>query len=227
MSKHFLREFNQIHQQLLDLFGVVEQMVTHSVSAFCQRQFDLGHEVIARDDLVDQTEVQIEEACLKAMALYQPVAIELRRLATIMKINNQLERIADLACNIAKRGQGLREFPAYQVPNDLPRLAELGINLVAKSLDSFVNLDTDTARNVIQGDHEVDQLNKSIIRSLVESMKQNPSDIEPILYCFSVSRYLERIGDHAVNIAEDVVYLVDGEIVRHQPVVDDLNTQAT
>lgn len=225
MSKHFIREFSQIHQQLLDLFGVVEQMVTHSVSAFCQRQFGLGDEVIARDDLVDQTEVQIEEACLKAMALYQPVAIELRRLSTIMKINNQLERIADLACNIAKRGQGLREFPAYQVPADLPRLAELGINLVAKSLDSFVNLDTTTARAVIKGDDEVDQLNKKIIRSLVESMKQNPSDIEAILYCFSVSRYLERIGDHAVNIAEDVVYLVDGEIVRHRP-VDDLNPQS-
>lgn len=216
MSKHFTRDFDLIHQQLLDLFGVVEKMVNDSVLAFCDRQFELAGDVIFEDRRVDTSEVSIEENCLKTLALYQPVAVELRRLTTMMKINSELERIADLACNIAERAIAMRQFKAYHAPDRLPQLAHLGISLVAKSLDSFVNLDTTMAREVIEADHDVDEMNRQIIGELVETMKMNSSVVEAALNCFSVSKHVERIGDHAANIAEDVIYLVDGEIVRHQ-----------
>ncbi len=218
MSKHFIRDFNLIHQQLLELFGVVEKMVNDSVSSFCERRFELAGDVVEQDSNVDQSEVLIEENCLKTLALYQPVAVELRRLTTMMKINGELERIADLACNIAERALAIRDCAPYQAPVRLPMMAEMGISLVAKSLDSFVNLDTKMAREVIEADLQVDELCRQIIAELVSRMKEDSAAVEASLNCFSVSKHLERIGDHAANIAEDVIYLVEGEIIRHQHV---------
>lgn len=216
MSRHFVRDFNLIHQRLLDLFGLVEKMVNNSVHAFHERRFELASEVIDDDHLVDQVEVLIEEDCLKTLALYQPVAVELRRLTTMMKINSELERIADLACNIAERALAMRIHADYQSPKQLIELAESGIALVAKSLDSFVNQDTKAAREVIEQDQVVDGLFRTIVEVLTESMKTKDGAVEPALNCFSVAKNLERIGDHAVNIAQDVIYLVDGDIVRHK-----------
>lgn len=215
MSRHFIRDFNLIHQRLLDLFGLVEKMVNNSVHAFHERRFELAAEVIDDDQMVDQVEVLIEEDCLKTLALYQPVAVELRRLATMMKINGELERIADLACNIAERSLAMRIYADYQSPKQLLEIAEKGIALVAKSLDSFVNQDTQAAKEVIEQDREIDELFRKIVEVLTEAMKSPGAQIEPALNCFSVAKNLERIGDHAGNIAEDVIYLVDGDIVRH------------
>lgn len=216
MSRHFFRDFNLIHQRLLDLFGLVEKMVNNSVHAFHERRFELASEVINEDHLVDQVEVLIEEDCLKILALYQPVAVELRRLTTMMKINAELERIADLACNIAERALAMRIYPDYQSPPQLLDIAEKGMALVARSLDSFVNLDTEAAHLVIEQDSEVDELFREVIAELTSAMKLEGAEIEPALNCFSVGKHLERIGDHAVTIAEDVIYLVDGDIIRHR-----------
>lgn len=216
MSKHFSRDYSLIHQQLLDLFGVVEKMVHDSVAAFCERRHDLIEAVLQGDSIVDQAEVAIEESCLKTLALYQPVAIELRRLATMMKINSELERISDLARHIAERAKAMRDCQPFPVPKQLPDMSRRSLRMVGKSLDSFVNLDTRSAREVVRQDTEVDEIHRQVIADLMEKMKSDPLLIEPALNCFSVSKHLERIADHAVNIAEDVVYLVDGDIVRHR-----------
>ncbi len=216
MSKHFARDYAQIHQQLLDLFAVVEKMVHDSVTAFCENHYDLVETVLDGDAVVDRAEVMLEESCLKTLALYQPVAVELRRLATMMKINRELERIADLARHIAERALTMRDCFQFEVPELLPRMSRMALLMVGKSLDSFVNLDTQQARKVVEQDDQVDELLRTAIQELVERMKQNPLNIEPALSCFSVSKHLERIADHAVNIAEDVIYLVDGDIVRHR-----------
>jgi len=216
MSKHFSRDYSLIHQQLLDLFGVVEKMVHDSVAAFCERRHDLIESVLHGDAVVDRAEVAIEESCLKTLALYQPVAIELRRLTTMMKINSELERISDLARHIAERAASMRECQPFPVPNQLPDISRRSLRMVGKSLDSFVNLDTRLAREVVGQDTEVDAIHRQIIGDLMDKMKSDPLLIEPALNCFSVSKHLERIADHAVNIAEDVVYLVDGDIVRHR-----------
>lgn len=223
MSRHFYRDFNLIHQRLLDLFGMVEKMVNNSIHAFHERRFELASEVIDEDQLVDQVEVLIEEDCLKTLALYQPVAVDLRRLTTMMKINGELERIADLACNIADRALAMRIYSDYKSPPQLVEIAEKGIASVRKSLDSFVNLDIDAAREVINEDHDVDGLFRTVISELTQAMKQQTQSVEPSLNCFSVAKNLERIGDHAVNIAEDVIYLVDGEIIRHKMAADEVN----
>lgn len=216
MSKHFSRDYSLIHQQLLDLFGVVEKMVHDSVAAFCERRHDMIKAVLHGDTTVDQAEVAIEESCLKTLALYQPVAIELRRLTTMMKINSELARISDLARHIAERANSMRDCQPFSVPNQLPDMSRRSLRMVGRSLDSFVNLDTRLAREVVHLDTEVDEIHRQVIGDLMEKMKCDPLLIEPALNCFSVSKHLERIADHAVNIAEDVVYLVDGDIVRHR-----------
>jgi len=216
MSKHFTRDYGLIHQQLLDLFAIVEKMVHDAVTAFCDQRFQLVDSVLCGDTTVDQAEVTIEENCLKTLALYQPVAIELRRLATMMKINGELARIADLARHIAERALAIRDGQPFQVPPQLPEMSRLAIRMVGRSLDSFVNLDNRQAREVVQQDCQVDVIHRGVIQELVARMKHDPLIIEPALNCFSVSKHLERIADHAVNITEDVIYLIDGDIVRHR-----------
>jgi len=216
MSKHFTRDYVQIHQQLLDLFAIVEKMVHDAVSAFCDNRLELIQDVVAGDAVVDRAEVAIEESCLKTLALYQPVAIELRRLATMLKVNSELERIADLARHIAERAATLQDCHPFQAPPQLPQMSRLAIRMVGQSLDAFVNLDTDLARAVIGHDQQVDRTHRQVIQDLTDSMKAEPLHVEAALNCFSVSKHVERIADHAVNIAEDVIYLVDGDIVRHR-----------
>ena len=150
------------------------------------------------------------------LALHQPVAVDLRRVATVMKVNNDLERIADLAVNTAERAKSLDEFPEFPTPDNLSLISNAANEMVRNGLNSFVNLDANAARQVIHDDDNVDRLNLQIIIQLQDAMQQQPQLIVPALHCFSATRHLERIGDHATNIAEDVIYLVEGDIVRHQ-----------
>lgn len=216
MSKHLARDFNTIHQQLLDLCAIVEKMVNEAVMAFCEKRHQLVESVLQASQTVDQMEVAIEESCLKSLALFQPVAIELRRLTTMMKINGELERIAHLARQIAQVTSGFQNTGVYSVPSQLPHLSANSVRMVGRSLDSFVNLDTRLARQVIQDDLVVDQMHREIVDDVVRKVKQDPINVEAAISCFSVSKHLERIADHAVKIAEDVIYLVDGDIVRHR-----------
>ncbi len=216
MSKLFEMEMQNIERKLMSLFGLVEKMIDDAVRSLSEHRVDLVSQIIQSDERVNQTEVTIEEECLKVLALHQPVAGNLRRIATVLKINIDLERIADLACNIAERAESLNQFPYFPIPDQLPTMVRLATDMVRKALDSFVELDTKKAADVIRGDAKVDELNRVVIEELRNLMMTDSQLIEPGMHCFSVSRHVERIGDHAENIAEDVIYLVDGTIVRHR-----------
>jgi phosphate transport system protein len=174
-------------------------------------------QVIEGDSQIDQEENHVEEECLKILALHQPVAVDLRRIAAALKINTDLERMADLAEDIAGRARHLAGLPPFPVPRRLQAMTDLTTTMVRESLDSFVNLDPRQARRICRLDDEVDRYNDEIIREVLDTMRRSPELVEPGLSLFSATRHLERIADHATNIAEDVVYLVEGEIIRHRP----------
>src|SRR5262245_5471709 len=180
------------------------------------RRYDLADEVVKSDEYVDHHEVHVEEECLKMLALHQPVAVDLRRIATVMKVNNDLERIADLAVSIAQRAQAVDEFPAFRIPDGVSRMVVLATQMVRGAMNAFVNMDTAAARRIIAIDKSVDQYNRDIIAELQVIMQKQPDSVPPALHCFSAVRHIERIADHATNIAEDVIYLAEGDIVRHR-----------
>jgi phosphate transport system protein len=215
MSKHLQRELEQLRHELLSLFGIVEQMIDRAVQALCDRRIDLAEEVVLTDTEVDHREVLIEEGCLKILALHQPVAGDLRWLTTVIKINSDLERMADLACNIAERAQALYRFPAFPIPDRLQVMVSEANRMVRQALDAFVDGDAELASHVIRTDDIIDRLNREVIEELQGRMKDSPEQVEPALHCFSAARHLERIADLAENLAEEVVYMVKGEIVRH------------
>ncbi len=216
MSKHLERDIHLLHQKLMNLFGIVEKMIDKAVRALCEKHVDLAKEVIEADTLVNTMEVEIEEDCLKILALHQPFAGDLRRIATVMKINVELERMADLSCNIAERAECMHQHPYFPMPDELPTMVNEAKKMIRTALDSFVDSNADLARHVISLDAEVDRYNLEIISELKTLMRKDPSLVEPALHCFSASRHIERVADLAENIAEDVIYLVDGDIVRHQ-----------
>ena len=216
MSKHLEREMDAINRRLLALFAIVEQMIDQAVQALCEQRFEIVDQLLVTDKRVNDMEVEIEEECLKILALHQPVATDLRHLTTVLKINVELERMADLACNIAERAQSLQPFPFFPSPQRFTEMVEQATAMVKMALDSLIGSDVDLAKQVILHDRAVDENNRLVIEELKDLMKQDADLIEPALHCFSASRHIERIADLAENIAEDVIYLVDGEIVRHQ-----------
>jgi phosphate transport system protein len=217
MAKHLLRDLDNLQHDLLALAASVEEAVNLAVRALQERDPRLAEQVIAGDDRIDQEENHVEEECLKILALHQPVAVDLRRIAAALKINTDLERMADLAEDIAERAERLAQLPPIPIPEKLQRMTDLATAMVRESLDAFVNLDVRQARRVIRLDDEVDSHNHDIIEELLDMMRRSPEMVEPGMSLFSAVRHLERIADHATNIAEDVVYLVEGEIIRHRP----------
>jgi phosphate transport system protein len=217
MAKHLQRDLENLQQDLLSLATSVEEAIHLAIRALRDRETGPARQVIAGDTQIDMEENHIEEECLKILALHQPVAVDLRRIAAALKINTDLERMADLAEDIAERALSLAEMPVIPIPENLQRMTDLTTTMVRQSLDSFVNFDARLARRVCRLDDEVDRYNTEIIRELIGMMQQSPAMVEPGLSLFSATRHLERIADHATNIAEDVVYLVEGTIVRHQP----------
>ncbi|MCS6851491.1 MAG: phosphate signaling complex protein PhoU [Gemmataceae bacterium] len=217
MSKHLERDLDNLQRDIVSLASQVEETLYKAIRSLERREADLARQVIVGDAQIDEQENHIEEECLKILALHQPVAIDLRRIATVLKINTDLERMADLAVDIAERAVALHRLPLIPIPNDLQRMTDLATSMVRQSLDAFVHLDARLARRVIRLDDEVDRYNREIIDELVRLMQQSPEMVEAGLSLFSVTRHVERIADHATNIAEDVVYLVEGEIVRHRP----------
>jgi phosphate transport system protein len=215
MTRHFERDLETLQRELLSLSGAVEQIVNKANRALSERDAELASEVIEADREIDVREVKIEEECLKILALHQPVAIDLRRIATVLKVNNDLERIADLAVNIAERAMVLAEHPEFPIPAGIDTMVGLATKMVHGALDALVALDVEAARRVCLADEEVDDLNRAIISQLLEMMQAQSDAIPAALHCFSAARQLERIADHATNIAEDVIYLVSGEIARH------------
>jgi phosphate transport system protein len=216
MSKHLQRDIDSLNAELLHISSMVEEMIDKATQALADRRYDLADEVVKADEYVDEHEVHVEEECLKMLALHQPVAVDLRRIATIMKVNNDLERIADLAVSIAQRAQAVDEFPAFKIPDRLPAMVVLSTQMVRGVMNAFVNMDTAAARRIIAMDKSVDQYNRDIIGELQALMQKTPQSVPPALHCFSAVRHIERIADHATNIAEDVIYLAEGDIVRHR-----------
>jgi phosphate transport system protein len=216
MTKHFHRDLENLQKEILSLSSQVEDMIDSAGRCLFEPNPELAREVIEADKQVDQREVMIEEECLKMLALHQPVAIDLRRIAAVLKINHDLERIGDLAVNIVQRADCLHRRPDFRMPAKLERMARLATSMVRGTLNAFVDSDVDAAREICLRDDEVDDINREIIDELIALMKQQPDMVEPAINCFSATRHLERIADHATNIAEDVIYLVQGEIVRHR-----------
>lgn len=216
MSLHLQRDLESLHHEVLTQAGRVEQMIYDSVSALCQRRYELVSSVLAQDDVVDRKEVQIEEECLKLLALHQPVARDLRHITTILKLNADLERIADLACNIAERAEYLQGFPYFPTPDELSSMAENATEMLRMALDAFVNSDTKAADKVIQLEARVDQQNRDIIKELEDLLRLDSTQVEPALHVFSAARNIEQVADHAENVAEEVIYMIDGEIIRHK-----------
>jgi len=216
MSKHLQRGLDALRQSLVCQFASVEQMIQLAVRSLVERRTDLADRVIASDKEVDDAEIHIEEECLKLLALYQPVATDLRRVVIVIKVNSDLERMADLACNIAERARALDRYPLFEPPAELSEMVHAATDMVRNALDAFVEEDPAKAAEVIRTDSLVDTLNRVVIDLLHEMMIRDPEFIEPAVHCFSASRHLERIGDLAESISEDVIYLVEGEIIRHK-----------
>lgn len=215
MHRHLHRDMEQLQRMMVEHAAVVETMIDKAVQGLCHRRFDLLAEVYQLEEVVDRREVVIEEECLKVLALHQPVAIDLRRVVAILKVNNDMERIADLAVKVGNRCEGLSQYPEFIVPPETERIATMSRGMVQDSLDALIQLDSTVARRVMGQDDEVDELNAAIIDDLQGRMESREVKIAPALHCFSAIRNIERIADHAVNIAEEVIYLVDAEIVRH------------
>jgi phosphate transport system protein len=219
MPKHLEQDLQSLQRNLLDMAAAVESAVHKAVRALQTRSVELAREVIAGDGQIDHEDNRINEECLKMLALHQPVASDLRRIAAAMMITTDLERMGDLAEDMAGRAVALTEMPAVPVPAKLEAMADLAMVMVRQALESFNNLDVRLARAVWRLDDEVDRLCDEIIQEVIQAMKARPEAVEPGLSLFSATRHLERIADHATNIAEDVIYLVEGEIVRHHPEV--------
>lgn len=216
MSIHLIRDMEALHRSVLSMCGMVEDLVHKAVDELGMSNAEQTPDLIDRDDEIDRFDVTIEEDCLKMLALHQPVAIDLRRIATVLKITSELERVADLGVNIAERAKGLAASAEITVPDKMREMARIALEMLHGSIDAFVELDSELARSVCARDDQVDQLNREIILELIQFMQRAPQLIEPAMHLFSASRHVERVADHATNIAEDVVYLVEGRIIRHR-----------
>jgi len=216
MPKHLEIEITRLKKRILHIGAVVTDAMHKALLAVHERRGGLAAEIIEVDRKIDRWEVELEEECLKILALHQPVAQDLRFIAAVMKINNDLERMGDEAVNIAEHAAFLAETPPIPIPHELPAMTEAAMKMVQDSLDAFVRRDPESARVVCAADSVVDQLNRDIIQQVHQIMREDPSTVERATHLFSVSRHLERIADHATNIAEDVVYMVEGKIIRHR-----------
>ncbi|MDL1984654.1 MAG: phosphate signaling complex protein PhoU [Deltaproteobacteria bacterium] len=215
MAKHFFRELEKIKKRILSLGAMVEERVRMVIRALELRDADIAERIIKSDHEIDEMEVEIEEECLKILALYQPVAIDLRFLTAVIKINNDLERVADEAVNIAERVQVIAKRQRLDIPFNHSLMAEKSEFMLKKSLDSFVNMDVDIALRVCTLDDEVDNMMNEAYDVVKHAIGKHPDRVSYLINLLLVSRHLERIADHATNIAEEVIYLVEGEIVRH------------
>lgn len=216
MSRHFQIEIEKLKKMILHLSANVEVSVRKAVTALHERNIELANQVIANGETVDKLEINVEEECLKILALHQPVAIDLRFIISILKIDNDLERIDDLAINIAERAIAIAQENVKDLPFDFHKMSERVMEMLKLSLDALVKIDTTAAREVCRIEDEIDEMHRLMYDKIKTQIKQNPQNVDLYFHYGSISRYLERIADHAKKIAEDVIYMVDAEIVRHR-----------
>jgi len=213
--RHFIEELEDLQGRLLEMGTLVESAIHHSVLALVERSEDMARQVLRNEDRINHLEVEIDDLAVRLLALQQPMAKDLRLLTAAIKINTDLERMGDLAVNIVERSIALMHLPPVKPLIDIPQMARTVESMVRKSLDAFVKREPELARSVLLSDDEVDRLRDSVHNELVSFMQKDPTVIPQALDLILVARHLERIADHATNIAEDTLFLVKGVDVRH------------
>jgi phosphate transport system protein len=216
MAHHIERQIESLKERILRVGTLVEEAISKSITALINRDTNLAQRVMASDEEIDRMEVEVEEECLKILALYQPVAADLRLVVAVLKINNDLERMGDLARNIAKRVAQLTSGEPVDLPPEIRTMAMQAQDMVKECLDALVKGDPLLARQVREEDDAVDEARQRIRRRIIAGIKADPEKVENLLRVNSVSKHIERIADMATNIAEDVIYMVQGDIVRHR-----------
>ncbi|MDI6729493.1 MAG: phosphate signaling complex protein PhoU [Thermodesulfovibrionales bacterium] len=216
MTIHFQKELEKIKKMILSLGAMVEERVRMATKAMELRDTNLAEKIIKSDYEIDEFEVEVEEECLKILALHQPVAVDLRFLVAVIKINNDLERVADEAVNIAERVQIIAKRQRLDVPFNHSLMAEKSEYMLKNSLDALVNMDVDLALRVWTLDDDVDNMLNEAYDVVKHAIGKHPDRVSYLINLLLISRHLERIADHATNIAEEVIYLIEGEIIRHR-----------
>lgn len=216
MTKHIERQIDGLKEKILRVGTLVEEAISKAITALINKDTALAQRVMASDEEIDRMEVEVEEECLKILALYQPVAADLRFVVAVLKINNDLERMGDLARNIAKRVAQLARAEPVDLPPEIRTMASLTQEMVKQCLDAVVNADPALARQVREEDDAVDEARMQIRQKILRGIKSSPDRVESLLRINSVSKHIERLADMATSIAEDVIYMVEGEIVRHR-----------
>ncbi|MEL7059815.1 MAG: phosphate signaling complex protein PhoU [Acidobacteriota bacterium] len=213
---HLHRDLDKLKKEILILGSLAEDALASAILALRDRRPNLAKEVQDGDQRLDEREIRIEEECLKILALHQPVATDLRFVVAVMKVNNDLERVGDLAGNLAARAAYLAQRAVVDRPPGLERMADAVPAMLRKALESLVRLDTLMARQVLKDDQEIDATHSELYADIAQRMRDAPDEIDELMQLLSTSRYLERIADLATNIAEDVIFMVDGDVVRHR-----------
>jgi len=217
METHFDEELKLLKQRLLRMADISQEMIGLAIRSLIQRELETANEVLNIEQTVNQMEIEIEEEVLRLLARRQPAARDLRLLVALLKINNDLERVADQACNIAGTSMYLLQEPPLAIPLvDIPSMAKLSQKMVKDSIEAFVNHDVALAKHVCQHDDEVDWINNQTFRVLLTHMMEDPKTITRAVDLILISRNLERIADHATNIAEEVIFIEEGKNVKHQ-----------
>ncbi|MDP3732085.1 MAG: phosphate signaling complex protein PhoU [Candidatus Omnitrophota bacterium] len=218
MERHFDEELKDLHKDMLKMAVMVEETIYKSIEALKNRDKAQAEEVISADDKIDEIELTIDEKCIDLIARHQPMAGDLRFLATSMKINADLERIADLSVDIAQRVLELVDKPILKPLIDIPKLATIAQKMIRDAIDSFVKKDVELAKRVVLSDPEADKLRNAVQSELINDyMLKDPKTADRAVPLLLIARYLERICDHTTNIAEDVIYMVEGKVVKHHP----------
>ena len=220
MAKHFQRELERIKRMILSLGAMVEARVRDTKEAIESFDSGLAAKIVKSDYEIDEMEVEVEEECLKIMALHQPVAVDLRFLVAVIKINNDLERIGDQAVNVAQRILTITKQDKFDFIFDYSVMVEKAEMMLILSLDALVNFDVDEAIKVLTMDDEVDEIKTEAYQHIKDVLRENPEHVGYLINLLLISRHLERMADHATNIAEEVVYMIEGEIVRHGKFTD-------
>jgi len=214
-GRHFQEELEQLKTRLLEMGGLAEEQVRVAVKALVDRDRDLIEHVLTGDEPINRLHIEIDGRCFTLLALHQPMAVDLRAIVSAVKINTDLERVGDLAINISEAARRYAEHPAVKKLIDIPRMATIAQSMLRDSLDAFVRRDMVLAQHVLDEDDKLDSLKTQVFRELLTYMLQDPATIEAALDLILISRHLERIGDHATNIAEDVIFMVSARDVRH------------
>jgi phosphate transport system protein len=216
MSVHLKREIEKLKRDLLGLCALVEEQVQLAIRALLDRDEALAQDVERRDDEIDRREIEVEEDCLKTLALHQPVAVDLRLIVAVLKINSDLERIGDMAVNIARKAAAFAAEPHVEIPFDIVGMWEKTQSMLHDSIDALVNMDAALAQDVCARDDAVDQMKHQFRMRIEEAIARQPDRLRPMLRLLAVTRNLERVADCATSISQDVVYMIDGRIVRHR-----------